>query len=148
MAITTAANLAAVIPDIVLTEAIATASRRMVFMPHLRRFDRTGPGDVFHQTQRSALTFAAYASDGTAPTPTSYIPAERTHTPVERTIDVEIPRKSFTDSAVDLSTDIGAEVGIGYALDTDARTAAIYLEAPAAAPAAPAAQPEAERRAQ
>ncbi|MGH7177219.1 MAG: hypothetical protein ACREJC_07560, partial [Tepidisphaeraceae bacterium] len=134
MAITTLANLATVIPDIVEIEAIATAARKMVFMQHMRRFDRTGPGDVFHHTQRSALTFAAYSSDGTAPTPVSYIPAERTATPVERVVDVEIPRKGVADSAVDLSTDIGAEVGIGYALDTDARIAAIYTEAPAATP--------------
>jgi len=134
MAITTLANLAAVIPDIVEAEAIATASRKMVFMQHMRRIDRTGPGDVFHHTQRAALTFAAYASDGTAPTPTTYAPGERTHTPVERTVDVEIPRKGLGDSAVDLSSDIGAEIGIGYAQDTDARIAAIYTEAPAAAP--------------
>lgn len=133
-AITTASELAEVTPEIVLTESIATASRRMVFMPHVRRFDRTGPGDVFHHTQRAALSFGAYSSDGSAPDETAYNPTERTHTPVERVVDVVITRKGLADSIVDINMDIAAEVGIAYAKDVDARFAAIYTEAPASAP--------------
>lgn len=128
--ITTATELAEVIPDIVETLSIATASRRMVFMPHVRTFDRTGPGDVFHHTQRAALSFGAYSSDGSQPNEQAYDPGERTHTPVERVLDVVITRKGAADSVVDINADIAAEVAIAYAGDVDARIAALYTEAP------------------
>ena len=80
-----AAGAQELVPDLVIPEVTASAAALEVFMPLVKRFDRTGPGEVFTIPTAGSLAFAALGSqtyiDGTEPDETAFNTGGRTFTP-------------------------------------------------------------------
>ena len=104
-------------------------------MPHVRRFDFTGPGEVFSIPQAASLDFGALGSDtyidGTSPLETQWDPTSRTLTPTFRFLDVVIGMDSLQGAqhGISIQDAIVKEAGVGLAKDHDALLAANWGEA-------------------
>ena len=129
-----APGVAEVIPDLIQPEIVASAFEQSTFMPLLRRIDFTGPGANFTIPQiGTAMAFGAL-THGTAPVEKVFDTAGRTNTPVERILDVVVPRKVLQDSGVSLQDEIIKEVGVLLADDIDSLAAATHAESPTSSP--------------
>jgi hypothetical protein len=133
-------GVAELIPDLIVPEILASSAREEIFMPHVRRFDFTGPGEVFSVPQSAVLDFAALGSatyiDGTNPDQTQWNPTSRSFTPAFRFLDVTIGIDSLQGAQPGLSMQdaIIKEAGVGLAKDHDSLFAALYTEADDASP--------------
>jgi len=50
------------VPDLIIPEILASSGREEVFMPLVRRFDCTGPGEDFSIPQADVLDFTAMSA--------------------------------------------------------------------------------------
>jgi hypothetical protein len=126
------------IPDLIIPMVTATAAREEVFMPRVRRIDKTGPGEIFSVPTAGALDFAALGAqtyiDGAEPTETAFNTGARTFTPAFYFVDVVLPFDVVDGSELSVQDAIIKEVGIGLAKHRDSVMAALYTEAPASSP--------------
>lgn len=135
-----AVGVAELIPDLIIPELLASSAREEVFMPHVRRFDLTGPGEVFSIPQSSTLAWGALGSatyiDGTLPDQTQWNPTSRTLTPTFYYLDVTVGIDSIQGVQPGLSIQDGLikEAAIGLALHRDSLFGALYTEASNTAP--------------
>jgi hypothetical protein len=106
-------------------------------MPLVRRFDCTGPGEVFAIPQADVLDFSAMTAtyiNGVLPDETLWSPTQRTLTPRFYYVDVGVGMDVLQGAQQGISVvdSIVKEAGIGLAKSHDAIIAANYAE-PAAA---------------
>lgn len=129
-----AAGVAELTPDLIIPDVTATAARQEVFMPHVRRLDRTGPGEVFTVPTAGALAFAQLGSqtyiDGTAPIETAFNTGGRTFTPSFWFLDVIVPLDAIQGAApaISVQDEVIKEASIGLAAHHDALFAALHTE--------------------
>ena len=94
MTLNYAGGAAELVPDIIIPEVTASASRIEVFMNLARRYDRTGPGEVFTIPTAPEMSFATLNAgtyiDGAAPEETIFNTGERSFTPRFYFLDVTI----------------------------------------------------------
>ena len=133
-----AAGAAEMVPDLVVPEITETAARNEVFMPLVKRLDKTGPGEIFTVPTAGAIAFAQLGAatyiDGTAPDETAFNTGGRTFTPSFWFADVVLPMDMIQGSEMSVQDAVIKEVGIGLAAHRDGLAAATSSEAPASTP--------------
>lgn len=121
------------VPNLIIPEIMASSGREEVFMPHVRRFDCTGPGEVFSIPQADVLDFAATSATyitGILLDETLWSPTTRTLTPRFYYVDVGVGMDVMqgVQSGISVVDQIVKEAGIGLAKSHDAIIAANYGE--------------------